>query len=272
MHTALANLPCVILVEDDASIRQFVAMALDDQALKLVMCPSLNAARQALQDLDAELALVLLDMMLPDGSGLDLLRDPLRQKAGPQARWVVFSAGMAAADRQSLSGLHVHDVLDKPVPLDRLLGCVSQACTAWTRSAITAPAPSPASTPTPPPTPTSHVSQPVAELGLWAAPEVAAIQTYFFGQDQLFAAMKVQALQHLPVDIKNLEDILARADTRELQRAAHNLKSVTRMLGQTRAADLARALEDAAVHAEPVVWQNLWNGLRAELELWRAGA
>jgi CheY-like chemotaxis protein len=266
MHTV----PCVILVEDDASIRQFVAMALEDIALKLVMCPSLDAARHALQGGETDLALVLLDMMLPDGSGLDLLKDPLRQKAGPQARWVVFSAGMAAADRQALSSLRVHDVLDKPVSLDRLLSCVDQACTAWTRAAIKAPAP--AFTPVPPRSPTAKTSQQVTAPGSWAAPEVAAIQTYFFGQDQLFAVMKEQALQHLPVDIENMENILARADAAELHRAAHNLKSVTGMLGQTRAADLARALEDAATHAEPVVWQNLWHGLRAELELWRAGA
>lgn len=278
--TALSTpqrLPRVLLVEDDVSIRQFVGMALEDEPLQLLSCPTLKAARQALDLAGSELALVLLDMMLPDGTGLELLQDPTRHRPGMAARWVVFSAGIPAETRQLLSTLDVAQVLDKPVPLDRLLACVRAACTAWLAVQGHLPSAVPGhahrqqpALPTPP-QPTS-TSPEIRATGHSLAHEAEAIQQYFFGQEALFKAMKHQALQHLPLDSQTIERCITDQDPQMLRRAAHNLKSVTRMLGQARASDLARALEDAAVHADQRVWQSLWNGLRAELELWQIEA
>jgi DNA-binding response OmpR family regulator len=271
------RLPRVLLVEDDVSIRQFVSMALEDEPLQLLSCPTLKAARQALELAGTEMALVLLDMMLPDGSGMELLQDPQRQRAGMTARWVVFSAGIPPETRQLLATLDVTQVLDKPVPLDRLLACVRAACTSWLAkqdrpladgAGPTAPQQPALQAPSEP-----HAAAPlIRATGHSLAHEAEAIQHYFFGQEALFRAMKHQALRHLPIDIQTIERSIADQDSQQLRRAAHNLKSVTRMLGQARAADLARALEDAAAHADTPVWQGLWNGLRAELELWQVEA
>jgi len=176
-----------------------------------------------------------------------------------------------------LSTLDVAQVLDKPVPLDRLLACVRAACTSWLaihgnlNSGVPEleqkrqPALQKRSQPA-----SAHPQIPATGHSL--AHEAAAIEQFFFGQEALFKAMKHQALQHLPVDVQTIERCIVDQDREFLRRSAHNLKSVTRMLGQARAADLARALEDAALYADTHMWQGLWNGLRAELELWQVDA
>jgi DNA-binding response OmpR family regulator len=63
----------VIIVEDDRNLNQGLCLALKDQDLQIVPCFDLKSAREQLADGTAEL--VLLDINLPDGSGLELLRE-----------------------------------------------------------------------------------------------------------------------------------------------------------------------------------------------------
>lgn len=63
----------VIIVEDDHNLNQGLCLALKDQDLQIVPCFDLNSARKQLADRAADL--VLLDINLPDGSGLELLHE-----------------------------------------------------------------------------------------------------------------------------------------------------------------------------------------------------
>ncbi|MFA7502579.1 MAG: response regulator transcription factor [Anaerovoracaceae bacterium] len=63
----------VIIVEDDRNLNQGLCLALEDQELQIVPCSDLKSARKQLADGAADL--VLLDINLPDGSGLELLRE-----------------------------------------------------------------------------------------------------------------------------------------------------------------------------------------------------
>jgi DNA-binding response OmpR family regulator len=63
----------VLVVEDDRNLNQGLCLALKDQDLQIVPCFDLKSAREQLADGAAEL--VLLDINLPDGSGLELLRE-----------------------------------------------------------------------------------------------------------------------------------------------------------------------------------------------------
>ena len=63
----------VIIVEDDRNLNQGLCLALKDQDIQLVSCFDLKSAREQLADGAAEL--ILLDINLPDGSGLELLRE-----------------------------------------------------------------------------------------------------------------------------------------------------------------------------------------------------
>ena len=63
----------VLIVEDDRALGDGLCLALRDPALELALCRTLSAARAALAERAFDL--LLLDVNLPDGSGLDLLRE-----------------------------------------------------------------------------------------------------------------------------------------------------------------------------------------------------
>ena len=123
------KLPRLLLVEDDASIRRFVGMALEDSAIEVVPAPNLKDAVRALRS--GPFDVVLCDLMLPDGNGLDLLRALAgADSPSPGARRVAFSAGVSAEQRQHLRAAGVHGVLAKPASLAELLACVQEALAA----------------------------------------------------------------------------------------------------------------------------------------------
>lgn len=69
----------VLIVEDDRALGEGVRLALQGGELSPVLCHSLYEARRLLADRVFDLA--VLDVNLPDGSGLDLLRE-LRRTGG----------------------------------------------------------------------------------------------------------------------------------------------------------------------------------------------
>lgn len=253
---APAPRPRVLLVEDDAPIRQFVAMALEALAIDLVECPTLQAARHALGQGPA--ALVLLDLMLPDGSGLELLHDATtRQRAG-KARWVVFSAGLTARAQEQLALSGVHRVLQKPVGLRALQSCVEEMLRANG----------------PPAADTARVlvddgitpdRQALARIDGTPQAEEDAVREYFDGRLDLFARVKTHAGTRLAADIAAGDAALARGDASALLVVAHGLKSVMRMLGRPTTAELAQALELAARTERREAWDPLWQALRQAL-------
>ena len=104
----------VLLVEDDPSVARFVAMALEDLPIELVVCHRVSAALDALRVKPVHL--VITDLMLPGESGLDLLQALQDQPAlRHDAVLVVFSAGVNTEVRQKLDALHVWRVLSKPI-------------------------------------------------------------------------------------------------------------------------------------------------------------
>ena len=63
----------MLIVEDDTSLNQGLCQALKDEKRKIVSCLNLKTARE--QMMMGVPDLVLLDINLPDGSGLDFLRE-----------------------------------------------------------------------------------------------------------------------------------------------------------------------------------------------------
>ena len=62
----------ILIVEDDTALGEGVRLALQHPELEAVLCRTLAQARQALAARSFDLA--VLDVNLPDGSGLELLR------------------------------------------------------------------------------------------------------------------------------------------------------------------------------------------------------
>lgn len=220
----------VVFVEDDASIRRFVGLALEDLPITLVECETLQAGRAALAD-GADL--LITDLMLPDGHGTELL-------AGSPPRSIVFSAGVNAALRERLQGLGVWRILDKPVSIGALVEAVESAL------AGTAPAAAP------------------------SLPDTGdAVQHHFGGDASLYAAFRSQAVAQFAADIAEGDRCSAAADLPALRRLAHNLKSVLLLLGDAAGSAAARTLEQQA-QAGDAACTALWPGLRARVQAWQA--
>lgn len=261
--------PRVLIVEDDAAIRQFVCMALEDHAIELVECPTLAAARRSLASAPA--AAVLLDMMLPDGTGLDLLRDAELRRTHAATRWIIFSAGLSPAITAELASLQIDQLLRKPVSLSALCSCIEQAV---------APAGASGSL-LPPATPGSDIGggpgQPDAPDGSTAA-QAHALEVYFEGDQALFVQMKQQARRQFLKDAATGDAAVAAGDLTALRRVAHSLKTVLRMLAYPQAGERARELESLLAAGRPDGWHPLWTDLRhrimdisTEATPWRPG-
>ncbi len=71
----------IMLMEDDAALGQGICLALKDSSVQVRLCQTLAQGRAALEH--GPFDLLILDINLPDGSGLDLLREVRRTSAVP---------------------------------------------------------------------------------------------------------------------------------------------------------------------------------------------
>ena len=67
----------ILLLEDDAALGQGIRYALENDGVQVELCTALAQAQGILPGRDFDL--LILDVNLPDGSGLDLLRDVRRR-------------------------------------------------------------------------------------------------------------------------------------------------------------------------------------------------
>lgn len=107
----------ILLVEDELVFAKAVNKHLQRAGYKLFLAADLETARQEFKDNEPDL--VLLDMRLPDGSGLDLLSEI--KTANPSLAVLVMSAYGELEDAVSAMKLGASDYLKKPIDLDELL-------------------------------------------------------------------------------------------------------------------------------------------------------
>jgi DNA-binding response OmpR family regulator len=237
----------LLLIEDDAAVRQFVAMALEGEPLELFTCANLTEARRWHALSSEPPHAVLLDLMLPDGSGLELLKDPAFRERWPETAWLLFSAGRASSLRENLEQLQrwgVRDVLEKPVSLKRLLEAVRASF-----------APEP-------------------EDGT-AAAQQAAIERFFERQSELFEQMRRFSAPQLQRDLQALGACAGSAasglEFQEARRVAHSMKTVLAMLGCPRSSQLAGQAERAAEAQEAERLRASVDALQKASTRWPAG-
>lgn len=234
----------VVLVEDDASLRRFVAMALEEFDIELVQCTSVAHAVAELQAQPAHL--VITDLMMPGESGLVLIerlrRDP---GLGAGAQLAVFSAGLTEPVRAQLAGLGIWRFLAKPVSIHELERCVLDALAL--------------------PSPRAVAATPLPDVSAPSAAERAVVR-HFGGNKALYEAFQAACQIQFPNDITAGDSAAQASDWPALRRVAHSLKSVLFMLGHDKAARMARALEDhCAAFPEPGNARALWADLRNAL-------
>jgi len=111
--------PTAIVIEDEPQIRRFVRAALEGEGWQVFEAAT---ARQGLADAGTRKPdLLVLDLGLPDGDGLDLIRDVRGWSAVPI---IVLSARVDEADKIAALDAGADDYLTKPFGTGELLARV----------------------------------------------------------------------------------------------------------------------------------------------------
>ena len=111
-----ANDPLVLVVEDEPQMRRFLRAALTARPFRLIEATTLSEATIAATSHNPEL--VLLDLGLPDGDGIELTRS---LRGWSRVPIIVISARGREADKVEALDAGADDYLTKPFGLDELL-------------------------------------------------------------------------------------------------------------------------------------------------------
>lgn len=114
--TANANLPHVLVVDDDAEIGALLSRYLGGQGLRVSVAGDGAQLRAAMRE--QAIDLVLLDLGLPDEDGLSLMRDLRAQWQGPV---IIISGRGESVERIVGLELGADDYVTKPFDLRELL-------------------------------------------------------------------------------------------------------------------------------------------------------
>jgi len=110
----------ILIIEDNRKLGQFVRKGLEEQAYAALLVESLAAAREAYHA--DEFDVVILDLSLPDGDGLEFLKE--LRTGDSAASVIILSARGNVEDRISGLNLGADDYLSKPFSFAELLARV----------------------------------------------------------------------------------------------------------------------------------------------------
>lgn len=109
----------ILVVEDDAAVRSFLVFVLRRSGYEALEAGSGNKARQVVEELEPDL--VLLDRMLPDVDGLEVLREWRRSARTAELPVIMLTACADEADRVDGLSSGADDYVTKPFSKDELL-------------------------------------------------------------------------------------------------------------------------------------------------------
>lgn len=106
----------ILIVEDDNYLREITVRSLEKERYVVSQAPDYRTALQKIEDYDYDC--ILLDIMLPDGSGLDLLEE--LRALGKRTNVIILSAKDSLEDKVNGLELGADDYLPKPYHLAEL--------------------------------------------------------------------------------------------------------------------------------------------------------
>jgi len=129
----------VLVVDDEADLRELLALTLEKMGVEPVAADSVAAARNAL--VSGKVDLVLTDMRLPDGNGLEFVAWMQDQAPGVPVAVITAYGSMETAVQALKAG--AFDFLAKPLDLSHLRSLVRSALTLDGKHARRGPSPTP---------------------------------------------------------------------------------------------------------------------------------
>lgn len=106
----------ILIVEDDKDLREITKASLEKERYVVSQAPDYRTALQKIEDYDYDC--ILLDIMLPDGNGLDLLEE--LHALGKRTNVIILSAKDSLEDKVNGLDLGADDYLPKPFHLAEL--------------------------------------------------------------------------------------------------------------------------------------------------------
>ena len=109
----------ILLIEDEPDIRKTLEYNIAREGFDVVSAPSLSEARNHLNS--GSFSLILLDLMLPDGSGLDLCREIKADKEKVATPIIILTAKDDEVDKVVGFELGADDYVTKPFSVRELI-------------------------------------------------------------------------------------------------------------------------------------------------------
>lgn len=112
----------ILIVDDETLLLRTLSNALRDAGYEVLSAGTAGDGETLLQGLDADVDLMVLDVKLPDRSGLDLLQ--VQRERGYPGRVIVMTAFDQPESERRCRQLSVDHYLRKPFDLEVMLGLI----------------------------------------------------------------------------------------------------------------------------------------------------
>jgi two-component system phosphate regulon response regulator PhoB len=109
----------ILIIEDEPDIRKTLEYNISREGYEVTSASSLSEARQSLEL--SSFSLLLLDLMLPDGSGLDLFRELKQDKSKSSMPVIILTAKDDEVDKVVGFELGADDYVTKPFSVRELI-------------------------------------------------------------------------------------------------------------------------------------------------------
>ena len=113
----------LLIVDDEGSLRDFLSIVFEDEGWNVRAAASLHEARERLHESEPDL--VLCDLMMPDGSGLDFLREMKAQNEAVPV--IMITAYTSTQSAVSALKAGAYDYIAKPFDIEELKIIVRKA-------------------------------------------------------------------------------------------------------------------------------------------------
>jgi CheY-like chemotaxis protein len=103
----------ILVVEDDERSAELIRATLGQMSVELTFATSLAEARRRIGEALPDV--LLLDLLLPDGRGTDLVREVRARPGGDRVHVVAVSASVRPSDREGALAIGCDDFVEKAI-------------------------------------------------------------------------------------------------------------------------------------------------------------
>ena len=115
----------ILVVDDEPGLREMLTILFRRERYDVTTCPGFVTAREAIRNTPSAYGVVLTDLMMPDGSGLDVLS--LAKERSPETEVIVMTAHSSVETAIEAMKRGAYDFVTKPFATSELRALVGKA-------------------------------------------------------------------------------------------------------------------------------------------------